>query len=516
MISKEKRIEKVRKKQSDLKEKLVQRAVDLIINMAVEATEWKNEIEEEINKDREREKIRENGEHILRKRKADRRLKYIKKEIGEKRKVEVNQGNRKERKRLKPRRRIKEIVTEKIGDRGGEPQSLQNREVRSQGERELIKKKRSGIKKREIKKKESLEERRKLQEGTRKWLREGGEIRSKNWASTQRKWSEKKEESRKEREALEKKGPEIKEDQVPEALKGRENRKKVTKEKEERKLRTKSLKIPNKGESYEVPNPIPKVSEVLEAFGGGETLKVSEGRVKVQKDEKKFPVRKVEIEKSLGVPEKGGKVHKEKIKKVPEFERGGGAKESDSERNIKKVEKIASIFGDTVSKKKEIERKKVIEKGKESRKKVILEKVRKYETERKLEVTNSGKKYSSITESYCPKKETEGKRNKEKKDGDTATKEQRNLDLNYKRKLTFEKGKEISSWKTNEQTDISKYRGSLQYKTFLKRVDLSEKGDTKLKDCTAAIYAARVGGGGEVQRVENKEMNLSKESQNIS
>ena len=174
-------------------------SVELIINMAVEATEWKNEIEEEINKDREREKIRENGEHILRKRKADRRLKYIKKEIGEKRKVDVNQGNRKERKWLKPRRRIKEIVTEKIGDRGGEPQSLQNREVRSQGERELIKKKRSGIKKREIKKKESLEERRKLQEGMRKWLREGGEIRSKNWASTQRKWSEKKEESRRER-----------------------------------------------------------------------------------------------------------------------------------------------------------------------------------------------------------------------------------------------------------------------------------------------------------------------------
>ena len=101
------------------------------------------------------------------------------------------------------------------------------------------------------------------------------------------------------------------------------------------------------------------------------------------------------------------------------------AKESDSERNIKKVEKIASIFGDTVSKKKEIERKKVIEKEKESRKKIILEKVRKYETERKLEVTNSGKKYSSITESFCTKKETEGKRNEEKKVGDTATKEQR-------------------------------------------------------------------------------------------
>ena len=88
--------------------------------------------------------------------------------------------------------------------------------------------------------------------------------------------------------------------------------------------------------------------------------------------------------------------------------------------------------------------------------------------------------------------------------------------LNVNGKLTFEKGKEISSLKTNEQTDILRYRGSLQNKTDLKRVDLSEKGDMKLKDCTAAIYAARVGGGGEVQRVENKEMNLSKESQNIS
>ena len=127
---------------------------------------------------------------------------------------------------------------------------------------------------------------------------------------------------------------------------------------------------------------------------------------------------------------------------------------------------------------------------------MILEKVKKYETERKLEVTNSGKKYSSITESYCPKKETEGKRNEEKKVGHAATKEKRNLNLNYNRKLTFEKGKEISSLKTNEQTEISSYRSSLLNKTDLKWVDLSEKGDMKLKDCTAAIYAARVGGLG--------------------
>ena len=49
-----------------------------IIKQVIEESEWKLEIEEEINKERELEKIRETGEHILRKRKINGTKKYRK------------------------------------------------------------------------------------------------------------------------------------------------------------------------------------------------------------------------------------------------------------------------------------------------------------------------------------------------------------------------------------------------------------------------------------------------------
>ena len=79
---KERRLEIVRKKQENLKEKLVKRAIETLIIHTIEEVMWRNEIEEEINRDKETEKMRESGSHILRKRKLNRKNKY--KEVGEK------------------------------------------------------------------------------------------------------------------------------------------------------------------------------------------------------------------------------------------------------------------------------------------------------------------------------------------------------------------------------------------------------------------------------------------------
>ena len=53
-----------------------------MIKQTIEEVMWRNEIEEEINRDIETEKIRQSGSHILRKRKLNRKNKY--KEVGEK------------------------------------------------------------------------------------------------------------------------------------------------------------------------------------------------------------------------------------------------------------------------------------------------------------------------------------------------------------------------------------------------------------------------------------------------
>ena len=58
---KERRLEIVRKKQENLKEKLVKRAIETLIIHTIEEVMWRNEIEEEINRDIEKEKIRESG-----------------------------------------------------------------------------------------------------------------------------------------------------------------------------------------------------------------------------------------------------------------------------------------------------------------------------------------------------------------------------------------------------------------------------------------------------------------------
>ena len=101
---------RAKEKQTELKERLVNRAVETLIQKVVDKIEWRNDIEEEIGKDREREKIQECTENILRKRKSNKKLKYkVKKMEGSVEKGESKEiCDKKHRKYEKARRRKRE------------------------------------------------------------------------------------------------------------------------------------------------------------------------------------------------------------------------------------------------------------------------------------------------------------------------------------------------------------------------------------------------------------------------
>ena len=126
--------------------------------------DWRNEIEEEISKDREKEILKESGTHILRKRKCNKKEKYKqeKLEIKEERKEEAKERIIKIAKR---RVIVKESVNSDTGTEDVEKE-------RNNTKRE-VKKKESGIKQRKGKIKETRIERKKLQESMKKWLSGG-------------------------------------------------------------------------------------------------------------------------------------------------------------------------------------------------------------------------------------------------------------------------------------------------------------------------------------------------------
>ena len=192
-----KRLEIARLKQQELKERLVDRAIIIILEKVVEDVSWSREIEEEIGKDRETEKIRDSGRHILRKRKHNKMSKYklgdrnLKGSETEKFVKNENIENKDERKIAKAGRRKKEIQkkvekqetggkeTNKKLNKGGKPQLVEKHSRRKntcESESKIIRKKESGAIKRRKKVTENLIEKRNLQERMKKWLKVGGQI----------------------------------------------------------------------------------------------------------------------------------------------------------------------------------------------------------------------------------------------------------------------------------------------------------------------------------------------------
>ena len=94
-----------------------------MIEKVIEEVKWREEIEEEISRIIEVEKIKECGIHILRKRKVNRKLKYKQKGRDiERRRKEENQeicGEKRERKVVKAKRRKKVEGTKKETPEGG-------------------------------------------------------------------------------------------------------------------------------------------------------------------------------------------------------------------------------------------------------------------------------------------------------------------------------------------------------------------------------------------------------------
>ena len=124
----------------------------------IEETRWLREVEEEIEKDKEKEKIGENGKHILRKRKLNRMYKYkIKEEKIEWRKIECikkheNGKCKEERKIVKAGRRKKEVQKEKVNqvlktekspNYGGNPQLVEKqlKDKNRESEEKIVRKK---------------------------------------------------------------------------------------------------------------------------------------------------------------------------------------------------------------------------------------------------------------------------------------------------------------------------------------------------------------------------------------
>ena len=120
------RLEKCKRKKEELKRKLINRAIENLIEMVVQEESWRIEVEEEINKNREMEIIRESGKNIMRKRRASRKLKYRFPIEEEKIKL-CGEGGKREWK-IPRRRKEKEI--EKEGGKeykGGKPQIYKNK-----------------------------------------------------------------------------------------------------------------------------------------------------------------------------------------------------------------------------------------------------------------------------------------------------------------------------------------------------------------------------------------------------
>ena len=156
------KVEKRKLKLRDrLKVRLVKRAVEVLISKTVTEVDWRNEIEEEIGKDREKEKLKESGAHILRKRKYNRKEKYKQRKLD----LQEKREEVKERVIKKARRRL-EVKEALI--REGEVKEVEKERKNTKKE---SKKKESGVKQRKGKIKETRTERKKLQERMRNWLR---------------------------------------------------------------------------------------------------------------------------------------------------------------------------------------------------------------------------------------------------------------------------------------------------------------------------------------------------------
>ena len=245
-----------------------------MIIQTIEEVTWRNEIEEEINRDRETEKIRESGSHILRKRKLNRKNKY--KEEGEKLKrkpvIKEMRTETTQRKLLKAGRRevvnIEKGESEKKKERedqkhipqdGDKPHRNKNRNKK---EDEVINRKKSGIRKRENKKRENVEVRKKLQETMRKWLKAESITREKNLAS---------------KESIVKKN---KERESERKIKVVREKKKVQ---EKREIERKSLGVPERGEKLcKRPDLTQNKDEALEVRGTGKMTSDKENKKKVQ------------------------------------------------------------------------------------------------------------------------------------------------------------------------------------------------------------------------------------------
>ena len=384
MKSREIRKFRAKEKQSELKGRLVNRAVETLIQKVVDKIEWRNDIEEEIGKDREREKIQECTENILRKRKSNKKLKYkVKKMEGSVEKGESKEiCDKKHRKYEKARRRKKE--TEKIKKEENEEieknqQQEGGKPHKAEGERKKEKdpkrKKETGIKKKRSKKKEILEDRKRLQEGMKNWLQNGGSLGSKH---------------------LRVKTP------------GKTENKKET------------LKVPEKSEKVRnIPDQKLKKYEGLQACGRGRIKNDSELTKNRNKVEQKLPEERELLKKLMRVPEKGESVRYEEGKLI---KRSHGRPEKGEN-----VNKIAAIFGERVWKKKEIEKKKEIDLEKEMRKKVIQDKVRLYEKEREKEKEKltPDRKYKPVTEKNHEVKERGVRKDRTERSGDTDPKEQK-------------------------------------------------------------------------------------------
>ena len=207
------------------------------------------------------------------------------------------------------------------------------------------------------------------------------------------------------------------------------------------------------------------------------------------------------------------------------------------------MEELASIFGETLRKKKEVQSERDEREEREERKRNIREKVKKFEgirNERNLEQTKPRRLIrSKVEEAYrkeTPKgdpgplgdpvdnlawdittkeieKET-GEKKMRKKTRETAPQEQeRKGDLNLKTKENlfkhWKKLREIEESK-NKSTNISKHRSSEENKTKGENIkkDLYKLKKITLKNNSTAISDAKVGGMGGDWRGASIETNL--------